>query len=389
MRISGHGLCKFSAGARYPTQCHLCSGAKPPSSLPATGEIQEGMLPPVLFGLWLRHTRENIKDMILTIGTLILSLTLSFATVSAQTSRDEKYIIIGTTSKTVGYMAPWVGKIKGFFQAEGVRVDIPILRSATTGVQALVGGSTQFDATTVDAMISAVDKGQELEVIGGIINGATYRLVATKKFQSFKDLKGATIGVSSITSGSTVLLRLMLEKNGLSYPRDYTLLTMGGTPERFAALESGRMDAALLAAPLSYKAVDLGYTKIGDVHEYVKHYQLSGLVVAKRWGRDNQDTVKRVLRGLIRSFQWLHQNKEEAVSLISSELKLERRYAEAGWEEYVRSNAWPQRGDIDLEGVKTQIQILAQSNKQSGILPPPERYVNLTYLRAAQKELGM
>src|SRR5215470_14061044 len=135
-----------------------------------------------------------MKDLISTAGTLILSLMLSCATVSAQTSRDEKYVIIGTTSKTVGYMAPWVGKIKGFFQAEGVRVDIPILRSATTGVQALVGGSTQFDATTVDDMISAVDKGQELEVIGGIINGATYRLVATKKFQSFKDLKGATIG---------------------------------------------------------------------------------------------------------------------------------------------------------------------------------------------------
>jgi hypothetical protein len=92
---------------------------------------------------------------------------------------------------------------------------------------------------------------------------------------------------------------------------------------------------------------------------------------------------------LIRSFQWLHQNREEAVSLISSELKLERRYAEAGWEEYVRSNAWPQKGDIDLEGVKTQIQILAQINKQSGSLPAPERYVNMTYLRAAQRELGM
>ena len=269
-------------------------------------------------------------------------------------------------------------------------MDIPILRSATTGVQALVGGSTQFDATTVDAMISAVDKGQELEVIGGIINGATYRLVATKKFQSFIDLRGATIGVSSLTSGSTVLLRLMLEKNGLNYPRDYTLLSMGGTPERFAALESGRMDATLLAAPLSYKAVDLGYTKIGDVHEYVKHYQLSGLVVTKRWARDNPETVRKVLRGLIRSFQWLHQNKEEAVSLISSELKLERRYAEAGWEEYVRSNAWPPKGDIDIEGVKTQIQILAQINKYTGPLPPPERYTNLSYLKAAaQKELGM
>ena len=330
-----------------------------------------------------------MKDIVSTAAPLILALIILGGTAGAQSSRDEKYVIIGTTSKTVGYMAPWVGKIKGFFQSEGVRVDIPILRSATTGIQALVGGSTQFDATTVDAMISAVDKGQELEVIGGIINGATYRLVATKKFQSFKDLKGATIGVSSLTSGSTVLLRLMLEKNGLNYPRDYTLLSMGGTPERFAALESGRMDATLLAAPLSYKAVDLGFTKLGDVHEYVKHYQLSGLVVTRRWARDNQDTVKKVLRGLIRSFQWLHQNREEAVSLISSELKLERRYAEAGWEEYVRSNAWPPKGEIDIEGVKTQIQILAQINKQAGPLPPPERYANLSYLKAAQKELGL
>jgi ABC-type nitrate/sulfonate/bicarbonate transport system substrate-binding protein len=321
------------------------------------------------------------------VAALILAPIILSGTAGAQ-SREEKYVIIGTTSKTVGYMAPWVGNIKKFFQAEGVRVDIPILRSATTGVQALVGGSTQFDATTVDAMISAVDKGQEFEVIGGIINGATYRLVATKKFQSFKDLKGATIGVSSLTSGSTVLLRLMLE-NGLHYPRDYTLLAMGGTPERFAAIEAGRMDATLLAAPLSYKAVDLGYTKIGDVHEYVKHYQLSGLVVTKRWARDNPDTVKKVLRGLIRSFQWLHQNRGKAITLISSELKLERRYAEAGWEEYVRSNAWPPKGDVDVEGVRTQIQILAQNSKQSTPLPSPERYINLTYLRAAQKELGM
>ena len=321
--------------------------------------------------------------------SLMIALVISSHLAGAQSSREEKYVLIGTTSKTVGYMAPWVAKVKGFFQAEGVRVDIPILRSATTGIQALVAGSTQFDSTTADAMITAVDKGQELELIGGMINGATYRLVATKKFQSFKDLKGAIIGVSSLTSGSTVLLRLMLEKNGIHYPRDYTLLSVGGTPERLAALESGRLDATLLAAPLSYKAVDMGYTKIGDVYEYVNHYQLSGVAVATRWARDNQDTVKRVLRGLIRGFQWLHQNKEEAIAFISSELKLERRYAAAGWEEYVRSNAWPPRGDIDVEGVKTQIQILAQGNNSSGPLPPSEKYINLNYLRAAQKELGM
>ncbi len=325
-------------------------------------------------------------------STLVLIFLASLPwsqTAGAQSSNEEKYVLIGTTSKTVGYMGPWVAKIKGFFKAEGVRVDIPILRSATTGIQALVGGSTQFDATTVDAMITASDKGQDLEIVGGIINGATYTLVASKKHQRFSDLKGATIGVSSLTSGSTVLLRLMLEKNGLHYPRDFRILAVGGTPERLASLESGRVDAVLLAAPLNYKAVDLGYRKIGDVYDYVKHYELSGLVVTKRWAQENQETVRKVLRGLVRAFQWLHQNKEEAVSLISSELKLERRYAEAGWEEYTRSNAWPPKADVDIEGVKTQIEILAQREKPGAPLPAPERYINLNYLRAAQKELGM
>src|SRR3972149_2575764 len=58
---------------------------------------------------------------------------------------EGKYLILGTTSKTVGYMGPWVGKRKGFFAAEGLNVDIPILKSSTTGIQALIGGQTPFD----------------------------------------------------------------------------------------------------------------------------------------------------------------------------------------------------------------------------------------------------
>jgi NitT/TauT family transport system substrate-binding protein len=312
--------------------------------------------------------------------------------VLAQPSKggEGKYLILGTTSKTVGYMGPWVAKKKGFFDAEGLRVDIPILKSSTTGIQALIGGSTQFDATSIDTMIGAYEKGaRDLEAIGGIINGATYTLVAGKKFKSFKELKGATIGVSSLTSGATSLLRLMLEKNGLHYPRDFVLLSVGGTPERFTSLQSGRVDAVILAAPLSYKALDLGFNNIGEVYDYVTHYQHSALIVKKSWARENPDVVHKVLRALVRSFQWLHLNREEAISLISSELQLERRYAEAGWNEYTRSKAWPLKSEIDVEGVKTQIQIWAQREKLSGPLPTPDRYIETGYLKAVHKELGL
>lgn len=331
-------------------------------------------------------------------GTLFLALVVLVTLLAlcrpamAQPSkeREGRYLIIGTTSKTVGYMGPWVARKKGFFAAEGLRVDIPILKSSTTGMQALIGGSTHFDATAIDTMIAAYEKGaQDLEAVAGIINGATYTLVAGKKFKSFKDLKGAAIGVSSLTSGATNLLRLMLEKNGLNYPKDFVLLSVGGTPERFSSLQSGRVDAVILAAPLSYKALDLGFSKIGDVYDYVTHYQHSSLVVKKSWARENADVVQRVVRALARSFQWLYRNKEEAVSFISAELDLERRYAEAGWDEYTRSKAWPMKAEIDVEGVKTQIQIWAQREKISGALPTPDRYLNLGYLKTVHKELGM
>jgi ABC-type nitrate/sulfonate/bicarbonate transport system substrate-binding protein len=149
------------------------------------------------------------------------------------------------------------------------------------------------------------------------------------------------------------------------------------------------VDAVILAAPLSFKALDLGFSKIGDVFEFVTHYQHSALVVKKSWARDNADTVHRVLRALVRSFQWLHHNREEAVSLISSELNLERRYAEAGWEEYTRSKAWPLKAEIDIEGVEAQIKIWAQREKGTLSLPGPGRYVNETYLKAVHKGLGL
>lgn len=311
------------------------------------------------------------------------------ALAQAPKERERKYLILGTTSKTVGYMGPWAAKKKKFFEEEGLNVDIPILKSSTTGIQALIGGSTHFDATSIDTMIGAYEKGaQDLETIGGIINGATYTLVAAKKFKTFKELKGATIGVSSLTSGATSLLRIMLEKNGLNYPKDVVLLSVGGTPERFTSLQSGRVDAVILAAPLSYKALDLGFSKIGDVYDYVTHYQHSALVVRKSWARANGEIVHRALRALARSFQWLHQNREEAVSLISAELGLEKSYAEAGWEEYTRSKAWPLKAEIDVEGVRTQVQIWAQREKFNGPLPAPERYINESYLKAVHSELG-
>ena len=59
--------------------------------------------------------------------------------------------------------------------------------------------------------------------------------MAAKKFKTYNDLRGATFGAISLTSGVTFALRQVLKVKGLEYPRDYKLLVIGGTPQTYAA----------------------------------------------------------------------------------------------------------------------------------------------------------
>jgi hypothetical protein len=78
-------------------------------------------------------------------------------------------------------------------------------------------------------------------------------------------------------------------------------------------------------------------------------------------GADNPDTVKKVLRGLIRSFRGsIRTGRGHHFDQLSQ--KLERRYAEAGKNTFAATLG--HQKEMSMSKVRTQIQILAQ-NKQS------------------------
>ena len=91
-------------------------------------------------------------------------------------------------------------------------------------------------------------------MLSGLANSAAYDLVADKKFRSIEELRGTTLGVSGINSSSTLLLQKMLRAHGLSYPPDYTLVEVGGTSDRLAAIKTGATSAGVLNPPISYVA---------------------------------------------------------------------------------------------------------------------------------------
>ena len=120
---------------------------------------------------------------------------------------------------------------------EGLDVPIVTMRGSPLAIQALTADSIYIANATVDTLISAYEKGADITMIGGLINGLGLSMIGGKPYKTYADLRGTTIGTQTLTSGTGFALRLVLKVHGLEYPRDYALLNIGGASDRYQALD--------------------------------------------------------------------------------------------------------------------------------------------------------
>src|SRR5256885_11316453 len=134
-----------------------------------------------------------------------------------------------------------------FFQAEdGIRdykvtgvqtcalpildAQVILLRGTPPSVQALVAGSVYVGGATPDAVMDVSERGIDLVMVVGLINGLSHAIMGGKNYKRYEDLRGATIGGQSLTSGITFPLKPVLKSKGLENPRHHKLVHDAGTP---------------------------------------------------------------------------------------------------------------------------------------------------------------
>ena len=174
-------------------------------------------------------------------------------------AQEKPKIFVGASSKTLGYSPLWVATKKGFFDQQGLDVQLVLLRGVPMTLQALAAGSLHFGSGGPEPYIEASERGLDFVVTGGIINGMAQFLIAGRNYKTYEDIRGATFGTSSLSGGIITALKEALKLKGLEYPRDYKLLVIaGGSSANLAALQSGQIAATTVAVPLNYAAEESG-----------------------------------------------------------------------------------------------------------------------------------
>jgi NitT/TauT family transport system substrate-binding protein len=299
-------------------------------------------------------------------------------------------IRVGYVSRDLNYLPYFIAQKKGFYAREGIAVDLVAIGRADVQLQALVTNDLHFALINPDGIIILNEKGNNLKVVAGSSNAAPYVLIGGKNYKKIEELKGTRLGVASLKGGATSILLSYLRSKGLLYPRDFNLAVIaGGTPARLSALEGGSVAGAVLGIPFADIAVDRGFNRLGDTTEVISKYQFNAVTANPAWAEKNRAAVVKFLKAHIGSMRWIYDQPDQAADFLTKEFGLKPPYAQKGIDYYVKNRVYPIDGAVTLEGLKVNVEVQVQDGLVKEPAPPPERYVDLSFLRQAQKELGL
>jgi ABC-type nitrate/sulfonate/bicarbonate transport system substrate-binding protein len=151
-----------------------------------------------------------------------------------------------------------------------------------------------------------------------------------------------------------LVLRRVLLANGLDLNRgDYELVAVGATGQRLESMVKGETFAGILGSPFDAKAIDAGMRRIGDSREVLPDYPNTIFAVNREWGQKNREVLVAYLRGWLAGMRWVTNpaNREEAVKLMESEVKLNSKAAVARIEELSTT------GKLNLPGLETVLKL--------------------------------
>src|ERR1700689_1748572 len=122
---------------------------------------------------------------------------------------------VATADLNIGYPFATLAKALGYFEQEGLDVNIGPGQSSATTAQLLLSGRADVGLAQPDAiMIQRANNRIPLESFYAICRRGTNRFIVNpdSPIQSVHDLKGKTVGVNDLGSGGVTFLRARLKE---------------------------------------------------------------------------------------------------------------------------------------------------------------------------------
>jgi len=245
---------------------------------------------------------------------------LAFVACSA-TPVDARKVQMAVATFSQSVLPLVVAQEKGYFREEDLDVEL-ILMTAAVANMALLGGNVDFISSGTSA-VGAIARSAPLKFVFICFNRPMHWLYAKPEIKDVKALKGKKIGVSAIGGSAHFLVQEILRRYGLDPSRDATILGVGNTANRYAALQTGTIDATNLTPPFNFRAQESGLRElVAFVNEDYLVEPAGAIVVRENLFQSAPLLIEKFIRGTLKGLLHIRHNRAGTIPILAKLMKI-------------------------------------------------------------------
>ena len=279
-----------------------------------------------------------------------------------------------------------IAEREGYFTREQLAFSfVPVLGGGEATIDALADGRADISHVATNFLVTAALRGSDAVAIAAEFNNPVYSLVAKPWITDIAALKGRIIGLADEKGAVTYATRKLLALHGLA-DADYRFKVIEGTPSRYKCLIEGDCDAVPLGQPQDFFALRQGAHIVGLSIEAVPDFVYTVTVARRAWASEHKEAITRYTRALASALRYIRDpaHRDDLVQTIRDSWGASEASARQTLALYFEPerNVLPMRGEINMTGLARVVDFMVETH----VIPasvPAERFVDLTYLRAA------
>ena len=266
-------------------------------------------------------TRLALNTMRKTIAPWVFPVVLALFLLLRNQVVFAERVSIGVPGLGVAYFPMVAAMYKGFMGNEGLEPAFIVMRTGVIA-SALMSGDLDYTSSG-SAVFSAGSQGLPIKAVMVLTGKPQHALVVKKPgIKSVSDMVGRPIAV---TTGSLELMAVeTFKKHRLDPKKDLKLVYSGDPASRFASVDTGVVDGAILDLVGTVKAEKAGMRILQNIAE-IMDIPLSALGASDRKIKENPNQVKRLVRATLRgiAFYTDRRNRDEIIPMINKWSKID------------------------------------------------------------------
>lgn len=260
-----------------------------------------------------------------------------------------------------------VAKAKGYFEDQGLDVEVLGFTSGRAALEAVIGGGAHIATTAEAPTTAAAMSGTPIAFLARTQYSDLKTLTATSSdIDGIEDLEGKRIGYTAGTGGEVYSIKL-LEAAGLTRD-DVTLINL--RPKEMApAMSSGSIDAFNtweLHVANTQKALGEQVKLIDTSGIYAETFNIVTMV---DYLKSHPDVLERFMKALLKAEAYILENPDSAIQIIAKAASMPEKDLAATWDDYVYQVVLDQR-TVDVLTAHAQWRI--ESGNHAGPAEMPE-----------------